>query len=180
MEFKHANQIDKYSVFLGIRIKAGDVGEKDVKLFENPSQDAYGYCVHRVSSLSTIERQIERIIRNHNAKRNKCRCFLHNPLWSTYVRRANEQKKFDKEFEDAVADERVKSFIKKLFVEKKANKKQDNQQAPTKIDKKKKMPYGLYAKLKRLRDEDDRQKQSGFAGMTVHERGVIDRKLGEN
>tara|TARA_B110000858_G_scaffold170637_1_gene200556 strand:+ start:414 stop:926 length:513 start_codon:yes stop_codon:yes gene_type:complete len=170
MEFKHVKQIDKYSVFLGIRIKQGNVGEKDVKIFESPSQDAEGYCVHRVSSLSSLGRQVERIIRNHNAKRDKCRCFSHNPLWSTYVRRAKEQKMFDMEFDDAVADERVKSFIKNLFVEKKATKK-----APTK-----KITSGLRSKLEMLRDEDDRQKQSGFAGMTPHERGVIDRKLGEN
>ena len=177
MEFRHVKQIDKYSVFLGIRIKQGNVGEKDVKIFESPSKNANGYCVHRVSSLTSLDRQVERIIRNHNAKRDKCRCFSHNPLWSTYVRRAKEQKEFDKEFEDAVADQRVKSFIKNLFVEKKATK-----QAPTKntkkIDKeKKKITSALRSKLEMLRDEDDRQKQSGFAGMTQHERGVIDRKL---
>ena len=46
------------------------------------------------------------------------------------------------------------------------------------VDKeKKKITSGLRSKLEMLRDEDDRQKQSGFAGMTQHERGVIDRKL---
>lgn len=159
------DKLDADSRFLGIRIAAddetgGDIGF--VKVFKKPSQDARGWCVHRVSSSASFERQVQRLSRAHNKTYRACRCSMHNQLWSTYVRRARTERRSEKvSSDDAAEEERAKKKLKEIFDD----------------DAEVKKRSGLRSKLERLVDIDERQKRHGFSGMTAHERATIDRKL---